>query len=123
MNEALLIDECLTVELVSVANELGMAAHHVAHIGLSGKPDHQVFKVVEVEGYIFVTNNRDDFLTLVQNVNLHAGLIVILPNCPREKQMELFRAALRYVQELGNLINRVLEIDGSGKIEVYPLPD
>jgi hypothetical protein len=31
-----LIDECLSVELVSVAGEAGHEAHHVAHVGRAG---------------------------------------------------------------------------------------
>jgi hypothetical protein len=39
-----LIDECLTVDLVSVASEGGHDAQHVAHIGKAGWKDWNVFR-------------------------------------------------------------------------------
>ena len=64
MNDPLLIDECLSAELPALAHELGFEAYHVAHFGLAGAPDHVVFAKVKERGFIFVTNNRDDFVEL-----------------------------------------------------------
>jgi hypothetical protein len=33
-----------------------------------------------------VTNNRNDFLALARSVDLHAGLVIILPSRRREAQ-------------------------------------
>jgi predicted nuclease of predicted toxin-antitoxin system len=42
----MLIDECLSPELVGIAHESGFEAHHVAHCGLSGAKDAAVFEKV-----------------------------------------------------------------------------
>jgi predicted nuclease of predicted toxin-antitoxin system len=39
-----LIDECLHLSLVMVANRIGFEAHHVVHLGLQGKPDHELMR-------------------------------------------------------------------------------
>lgn len=40
-----LIDECLHLSLVTVANEAGFEAHHIVHLGLQGKQDHELMGV------------------------------------------------------------------------------
>jgi hypothetical protein len=37
---------------------------------LAGAPDHAVFAKVSERGFVFVTNNRDDFVDLVEAVDL-----------------------------------------------------
>jgi hypothetical protein len=69
-----------------------------------------------------VTNDRDDFLDLLGKVELHAGLIVIVPQCRREAQKALFRAALEHLQKIGSLTNQVLEVNEDRRIAVYDLP-
>jgi hypothetical protein len=49
------------------------------------------------EDYTFVTNNRTDFTALYAKEELHAGLVIILPNVTPSRQRELFRAALSVV--------------------------
>ena len=90
--------------------------------GMSGLKDHALFAEIARSGFIFVTNNREDFVELVAEADLHAGLIVIVPNVRRQVQKALFRAALQHVLKIGTLLNRVLEIDGNGDIRVYYLP-
>jgi hypothetical protein len=51
MNDPVLIDECLSPELVDTAYTLGCEAHHAVRYGLSGKPDHVVY--AEVSGVAF----------------------------------------------------------------------
>ena len=75
-----LIDECLHESLVGVAHSAGFDASHVNHLGLSGKADWELAdRIVEGE-FTFVTNNRVDFIGLFGKMELHAGLIVIVPN-------------------------------------------
>jgi len=122
MNDRILIDECLSIQLAQVAHELGFEAYHVAHHGMSGLKDSAIFAEIARGGFIFVTNNREDFVALAAAVDLHAGLIVIVPNVRREVQKALFRAALQHVLKIGSMLNRVLEIDLRGDIRVYDLP-
>jgi predicted nuclease of predicted toxin-antitoxin system len=120
MNCRVLVDECLTPELVPIAHKRGFEAHHVAHRGLSGQPDQVVFETVANEDFLFVTNNREDWCKLLSEVDLHAGLIVI-PDCRREVQKMLFGLALAHAIEIGGLENKRLDIDLDGQITVVDL--
>jgi predicted nuclease of predicted toxin-antitoxin system len=122
MNERLLVDEWLTPELVPIACEFGFEAYHVAHMGLSGEIDSVVFRRVMDDGFLFVTNDREDWNALMSRVDFHAGLLVIRPRCRREAQKALFRAALTHVQAIGGLMNKVLEIDGAAQIATFDSP-
>lgn len=117
-----LIDECLSPALVGTANEAGYEAHHVAHRGWSGLKDGQLFRVVLEEHFVFVTNNRDDFLALIRGTELHPGLVVILKNVPRVQEIAFFANALLHIQMTGDVINRVVEVDARGVARSYPLP-
>ena len=63
-----LIDECLSPRLVSVANDRGFEAYHVAHRGWAGLRDPQLLKHLLDEELVLVTNDRDDFLDLMSGV-------------------------------------------------------
>jgi len=87
----LLIDECLSVALVDVARARGHRADHVAYIGWSGIQDWTPMSRIEAGDYLFVTNNRLDFLRLHGKSELHNGLIVIVPNVERAEQVKAVR--------------------------------
>ena len=75
-----LIDECLHTSLTDIANKAGHEAHHVARRGWSGFKDHQLRKLILREEFTFVTNNASHFRKLMGEIELHAGLILIVPN-------------------------------------------
>jgi predicted nuclease of predicted toxin-antitoxin system len=81
-----LIDECLSPQLVDIARERSFESYHVAHRGWSGLKDGQLLKHLVDEELILVTNNRDDFLALIGEVELHPGFVVILDNVRRERK-------------------------------------
>ncbi len=119
-----LIDECMHTSLVEVANAEGHEAYHVAHIGMAGAKDGQIIQTVIAEDYTFVTNNAVDFRELYRAEELHAGLIIVVPQVRPEIQRQLFHAAL---EELGadELVNEVLEIglaDEEAVFDRYPMP-
>ena len=119
-----LIDECLHESLVGVAHAAGFEATHVNHLGLSGKPDWELADRIVKDEFTFVTNNRVDFLRLFLKIELHSGLIVIVPNVTPALQGALFGAALRYATGR-NLINAVVEVDSLGgavHCREYPWP-
>jgi predicted nuclease of predicted toxin-antitoxin system len=116
-----LIDECLHTSLTDVANQAGHEAHHVSRRGWSGFKDHQLREVIVREEFVFVTNNARDFRKLMGQLDLHAGLIVIIPNVTPTVQRELFERALSEVTRLPDLINKVIEVDVDG-IRAYELP-
>lgn len=105
-----LIDECLTVDLVSVAHQAGHEAQHVARIGRAGWKDWHVVRHATAGDFVLVTNNASDFRRLYTAEPLHAGLIVIVPSVGRREQRQLFRGALEELTRFGEPINHVLEI-------------
>ena len=89
-----LIDECLSIDLVSVASEAGHEALHVAHVGKAGWKDWNVVRHASDGDFVLVTNNASDFRRLYAKQSLHAGLVIIIPNVSRMIQRQLFRGAL-----------------------------
>lgn len=118
-----LIDECLTIELVAVANRAGHEARHVAHIGRRGWKDWNVVRHAAESDFILVTNNASDFRRLYAKEALHAGLVILIPNVRREPQRRLFRGALDQLAIIGEPVNRVLEVDLDGDDVTFALYD
>jgi len=106
----LLIDECLHTSLVKVATDRLYEAYHVAHLGMSGLKDHEVMPRIRDKDFTLVTNNAIDFRRLFQQEQIHAGLIIIVPNVAPAIQRALLAAALDYVGDR-DLVNRVIEIN------------
>jgi hypothetical protein len=59
-----LIDECLSVDLVTVAGECSHEAQHVAHVGRAGWKDWNVVGYLRDGDFVLVTNNASDFRQL-----------------------------------------------------------
>ncbi len=109
-----LIDECLHESLVGAAHSAGFEATHVNHLGLSGKPDWELADRIGRDEFTFVTNNRVDFIRLFGKMELHAGLIIIIPNAAPALQRALFEAAILYLAGK-ELINSAIEVSLKGK--------
>ena len=109
----LLIDECPHESLAGVAHAAGFEATHVNHLGLSGQPDWALAERIIKDEFTFVTNNRVDFLQLFGKMDLHAGLIVLVPNVAPAMQRALFQAALQYLDQR-DLVNSVIEVSLDG---------
>jgi hypothetical protein len=81
-------------------------------------------RVVKDE-FTFVTNNRVDFIRLFGKMELHAGLIVIIPNAAPAIQRAMLEGALQYLAGK-DIINSAIEVSLQGKavkcVE-YPLPE
>jgi predicted nuclease of predicted toxin-antitoxin system len=121
-----LIDECLSVDLVSVANRAGHEAQHVAHIGKAGWKDWNVAGYARDGDFVLVTNNASDFRRLYAAEMVHAGLVIIIPNVGRVVQQLLFNGAIEELSQIGEPINRVVEVDLDGDVmtfEIYDLPE
>jgi predicted nuclease of predicted toxin-antitoxin system len=118
-----LIDECLSIDLVSIASQAGHEAQHVAHIGKAGWKDWNVARYANAGDFVLVTNNAGDFRRLYARQLLHAGLVIIIPNVNRAMQHLLFRGALAELATLGEPINRVLEVDIDGDDVTFTLYD
>ena len=116
-----LIDECLHTSLTDIAHKAGHEAYHVTRRGWTGLRDHQLRDLAIREELVFVTNNARDFRKLMGAVELHAGLIVIIPNATPAVQRELYERALHELVTLADMINKVVEVD-LGQVSIYELP-
>jgi predicted nuclease of predicted toxin-antitoxin system len=120
-----LIDECLHTSLVEVAVERGHEATHVNYRGLSGVQDWSLMAPIREGEFTFVTNNAKDFRRLYAREEIHAGLVILIPNVTPEVQRVLFAAALDDLGEAVGLINEALEVgvvDGEIQITRHELP-
>jgi predicted nuclease of predicted toxin-antitoxin system len=106
-----LIDECLHTSLVAVAQLLGHEANHVNWLGLSGETDWGLMPRIVEEDFTFVTNNAKDFRKLYAKEQVHAGLVIIVPQVTPEKQRELFSTVIEDLAPEELLINEIIEIE------------
>ena len=119
--QAFLIDECLTKDLVRIAESRGHPASFVPHLGKAGMKDEQLVTFIEQNDLLMVTNNRRDFLRLYGLLPLHAGLLIIVPSVDRRQQAHLFGLALDRLATMPDLVNQVMEVDAEGGITLRPL--
>jgi len=121
-----LIDECLHTTLVAVAQNHGHECSHVNWLGLSGETDWDLMPRIIEGNFAFVTNNARDFRKLYAREELHAGLILIVPQVLPTLQRELFEAVLDGLPADGDLLNEIIEVtidDGLAMITRYALSD
>jgi predicted nuclease of predicted toxin-antitoxin system len=118
-----LIDECLSIDLVSTANQAGHEAYHIARVGRAGWKDWNVARRAEDGDFVLVTNNASDFRRIYARRQIHAGLIIMIPAVNRQAQQRLFLGALDEIALTGDLINRVLEVDVDGDDVTFTLYD
>jgi predicted nuclease of predicted toxin-antitoxin system len=72
----LLLDENISPAWVNRLGEGDVFAQAVPHVGLSGRPDHEIWKYALDHDFSVVTTNARDFIKLL-NVDVHPGLIVL----------------------------------------------
>jgi len=120
-----LIDENLSPALVRIANDFGFAAFHLVHRGWSSLDDPQVLRRVLDEDLTLVTNNWDDFRPMLGREAIHPGIVVIVPNVRRERQCELFAAALGAIRDHDpplDMVNTVVAVEADGTVTRYAWP-
>jgi predicted nuclease of predicted toxin-antitoxin system len=120
-----LVDECLHTSLVGVAQERGHEASHVTWMGLGGETDWNLMPRIVAGNFTFVTNNARDFRKLYAKEDLHAGLVIIVPQVTPTRQRALFDALLETLAADEALINEVIEIveeGGDAVLRRYALP-
>ena len=135
-----LIDECLSLDLVAVAQGRGFVeSSHVVWMGKAGWKDWDLKPFILEGDWTLVTRNSVDFRGHADDpgasgqfadVPLHAGLVCI--NGPdgmnAEVQCELFEAVLEEIDDAQQLVNEVIEVDlesldGEFTIHRYPMPE
>jgi predicted nuclease of predicted toxin-antitoxin system len=106
-----LVDECLSPALVGEAQRFGHEAYHLAHLGRAGLPDRDIAALALARDMVLVTNNAGDFRGLYATLDLHPGLMILIPNAERSTQIRLFRAVLSRIAAVPDLVNKGLEVD------------
>jgi len=121
-----LVDENLSPVLVEPERERGFEAMHVNYLGLRTETDWDLLKVVAEQDWVLVTNNAIEFRGRYATIELHPGVIFLLPAVRRPEQVRLFEAALEHVKANPDLINRALDVafdpDGKATLNSYNLP-
>ena len=121
-----LIDENLSVKLPEVAHRHGFEATHIVHLGLREWKDWDILGIVQRDSWTFVTNNAVEFRSRYRGIEIHAGVIFLVPSVRREQQLLLFDAALDHVVNDPDLTNQALDVGlseaGGIVIRRYSLP-
>ncbi|MGH6896778.1 MAG: DUF5615 family PIN-like protein [Geminicoccaceae bacterium] len=120
----LLIDEHLSPRLALRLAERGIHAQHVAHVGLAGAADPEVWRYAFAHDFAVVTMNARDFLRLATGVPLHPGLIVLRESgLTRAEQWAPLAPVVDHLLETEEpLVNRVIEIWGIDQFNLRDLP-
>ena len=105
-----LIDENLSPVLVEPARERGFEAMHVNHLGLRTETDWDLLKVIAEQDWLLVTNNAIEFRGRYRDIELHPGVVFLLPAVRRTEQLRLFAAALDHVSFDSDMVNRALDV-------------
>jgi predicted nuclease of predicted toxin-antitoxin system len=121
-----LIDENLSVKLPEVAHKRGFEASHVIHLGMTEWKDWSILETVRSGGWVLVTNNAVEFRSRYRAIEIHPGVIFLLPSVRREQQFLLFEAAPTDVAINADLTNQALDIsfadDAKIAVRRYALP-
>lgn len=120
-----LVDENLSVLLPEVAHARGYEATHINHYGLRTSKDWDILKVVAEEDWILVTNNAFEFRGRYQKLEMHPGVVFLIPSVPRLQQVELFSAALDAIGKSPEMVNIALDVTLEGdriRVNRYTLP-
>jgi predicted nuclease of predicted toxin-antitoxin system len=138
MTFRLLIDECLSPELVRLAIAGGhVESTCVRNRGWAGTKDWQLIEYAVANDYTLVTHNSVDFRgNGPGNLGgehakqpIHAGLICLnsVRTMDLDRQCDLFKVALRELSMMKDLVNQALELfeleDGSIELEIYDIPE
>ncbi len=99
---------------------------HVNHIGLRTEKDWELLNVIAEADWVFVTNNAIEFRGRYHRIELHPGVVFLVPTVRSLEQVRLFEAALDHVRQHPDLVNRALDVtlgpQGEAFVAAYDLP-
>jgi hypothetical protein len=116
-------DECVYTSLTLLARCRGYEAEHVIWLGRGGTTYWGLMPLIRDGGFVFVTNNAADFRKLYAREDIHAGLVIIIPNVRGPIQVQLFEAFLAKYDG-ADLVNQAIDIrieDGDIVFDRYDL--
>jgi hypothetical protein len=99
---------------------------HVNHLGLRCETDWELLRIIMRDDWVLVTNNAIEFRGRYRAIDLHPGVVFLVPSVPGLEQLRLFDAALDYLAEQSDLVNKALDVTiGDGRqlrLTSYDLP-
>lgn len=120
-----LVDENLSVVLPETAHARGYEATHVNHYGLHQSKDWDILRVIEEEDWVLVTNNVLEFQGRFRRLEVHPGVVFLVPVARRVQQIELFSAALDVIDDSPEMVNLAVEVvyaENQIRVNRYALP-
>ena len=79
---------------------------HVNYLALRMETDWDLLKVIAEQDWVLETNNAIEFRGRYRDIDLHPGVIFLLPAVRHAEQLRLFEAALNHVSAGGDMVNR-----------------
>lgn len=113
-----LVDECLSPSLAEAARARGYDATHVVWLGRGSADDREVTRIALERDYIVVTNNARDFRRIYGRLEVHPGLVLVLPDLPGAQQRRYFLAIVEFIDARPDVVNRIVSIDRAGVITI-----
>jgi len=121
----LLLDEHISPAIVSWLSAIGIYAQSVPHVGLAGRPDHDIWKYALDHDFAVVTTNARDFIELLA-VDVHPGLVVLRESgLSRNEQWERIEPVIEHAKASNDedfFLNKLIEVTGVGKFEIRNIP-
>jgi hypothetical protein len=82
--------------------------------------------LIAAQDWVLVTNNAIEFRGRYRELQLHPGVVFLLPSVRRDEQIILFSAAMAAIREQNDMVNRALDLTfGDERIPLvrwYDLP-
>ena len=92
-------------------------------MALLGFSDRALLPQIVGGNFTFVTNNRRDFLRLYRHIEIHAGLLIIIPSTGAQGQIRLFLGALDAIEARQvDMVNQLVEVDSDGTVTFSSYP-
>ena len=78
------------------------------HLGLREWKDWNILEVVKRDHWVLITNNAIEFRSRYRTITNHPGVVFLLPSVRRQRQLQLFAAALDEVEIDPVLVNQAI---------------
>ena len=117
--EGFLIDNDVSPSIVAMCHRRGYAATHASFLNMAAASDLLMARKAIEMSYVFVTSNRTDFLKLYDKLDIHPGLVVVIPKLRRDAQVAALETIVDYIEENElDMIDMLLEV--SDDLSIHP---